>query len=153
VHWSCWSVSSARFKERPGTPPRLDDDLIRELAFREFLPQRREAGLVYFLAFEKGADPPKSYLGRFSNLKLRIRLRSQAKVVESADSSQWIFDPATGEPGVLITVDNPRWIDKTRVEVTGRRYQGPLNASRKTYEIREVNGKWKTIRVTRRAES
>ena len=92
-----------------------------------------------YSGLREGGGPPKSYLGRFSNLRLRIRLRSQAKVVESADSSQWIFDPATGEPGVLITVNNPRWIDKTRVEVTGRRYQGPLNASRKTYEIQKVN--------------
>jgi hypothetical protein len=139
--------------DEPKSPPQVDDDAIRELVFRKLLPNRPESGLVYFLAFEKGMDPPKSYLGRFSDLKLRIRPRSQAKVVESADSSQWVFDPSTGDPGVLITVNNPRWIDKTKVEVTGRRYRGPLNASRRTYEVQKVNGEWKITRVTRRAES
>ncbi len=117
-------------------------DNIQEAVFRYQLHYGSTLQEKVWCLSVGGHDPSAELLERFQNSPLPVKKASQC-VHNPGDV---VKDKETGEPGVILLIDNIRWLNNTLVQVDGRYYkndyEGNLGQSGCSYQVELVNNQW-----------
>lgn len=121
---------------------RQTDD-CREVLFRKLIRgSQREA--VVFISVD-GRDPPPVFLNRLRRYRHDLQPRSVAQPLDREHPSPW--ELKTGRDGVVLKVDEVRWIGSHTVELKAGYWGGVLDASTTTYRLKLSHGQWRIVRT------
>lgn len=125
----------------PPAPAHPDEDDVREATMR-WMFAKNASGMqkharVLCLHFERGVDPPPSFMARFAT--------SGAPVVPASacdETSGGVKLRATGAPGLAFRIDAIVWTDRDHATVKGGYYEAGLSASGNAYTLERKSGAW-----------
>lgn len=126
-----------------------DEDLIREIIFREILDiqcsSSNKTSKVYYLSIDGGKDPSESLLKKFADCKVIIKKVSES--IFSADDSRAFLDVLPNDEDVLFSISKLDWKSKNEVKASATRGTGNLGSNGCTYILKKEKVKWKIISV------
>lgn len=102
--------------------------------------QQTNAG-VFFLSMTN-ADPDDSFMNRFAGDTPPVKKASLA----SSDTRTIVMDPETKANGLILQIENIRWITEEKVEVDGGYFEAGDSSSGNTYYLEKQKGRWIVIK-------
>ena len=96
---------------------------------------------VYFLSGPGKQDPAAELLARFAGHTPPVAPAS------AAGSKVWygVKHGESGAQGIILRVDEIRWIDPDTAEVEGGYYENSRSASENTYRVARKDGRWTVV--------
>jgi hypothetical protein len=97
------------------------------------------APVVFFLSAGEGGeerDPSDEFMQRFVGHRLVVKKLSECMFANR------VKDIETGADGVILYIDEIKWINRREVEVDARWYVGPLSARGELYHVAYEGRRW-----------
>lgn len=126
-----------------------DEDLIREIIFREILEtpcsNSDKSSKVYYLSIAGGKDPSEGLLKKLADCKIILKKMSESII--SADDSRAFSEILPNREDILFSVSKLDWQNKNEVKATATRGTDNLGSNGYTYILKKEKGKWKIVSV------
>jgi hypothetical protein len=110
--------------------------------FRNNASGQQESAGVYCLEVGEHRDPSDQFMRRFDGYKPPVRKASECSI---HGFEGVVTDIRTGKTGLILKVDDIKWLSDTEVEVWGGYYEGNLGASGDSYKVVKQRGKWQVV--------
>jgi hypothetical protein len=101
---------------------------VREVVFRHLFANNasglKDRAAAYYIRFRE-ADPEAAFLARFAGQEPPVLPASRCE----ASKEQGVLDRATGERGLLFTIESIEWLSDGEAVVVARYYEAGLSAA------------------------
>lgn len=127
---------------------------IQEIALRHMLlsvPFKKDDQSKSYIAFISvtGKDPSDRFFQRFANLKISMKKASSSHLGKGKSGTslvrRYVQDKKTKQRGVVLNVQDIRWIHNDKVLVSVNSYYGPPGGIVSEYTVIKRKGHWRVI--------